>query len=106
MDNQSFDPVCDEIEKSEDSHTYISEIMRCIPTGRIIDDLEERGELYEAYKEYVDMNGRDILKDIIKGMPTKEKLRIVSELFSISYPASPEEYGDTIAKAVKEQYYR
>lgn len=30
IDNQSFDPVYDEIEKSEDSHAYISEIMRCI----------------------------------------------------------------------------
>ena len=28
MDNQSFDPVYDEIEKSEDPHAYISEIMR------------------------------------------------------------------------------
>lgn len=106
IDIDSFDPVYDVIEESEDPHTYIREILRCIPTGRIIDDLDERGELYEAYKEYVDMNGRDLLKDTVKEMSTKEKLRFVSELFSIPYLASPEEYGDAIAKAAKEQYYR
>lgn len=106
MDNQSFGPVYDEIEKSEDPHAYISEIMRCIPTGAMIDHLDERGELYEAYKEYADMNGRDILKDTVKGVSIKEKLQLVSELFGIPYLASPEEYGDMIAKAVKEQYYR
>lgn len=106
IDNQSFDPVYDEIEKSEDPHAYISEIMRCIPTGTVIDCLDERGELYEAYKEYADTNGRDTLKDTVKGMSTKEKLQFVSELFSIPYLASPEEYGDVIAKAAKEQYYR
>lgn len=106
VDANSFDPVYDEIEKSEDSHEYIGEIMRCIPTGMMIDCLDERGELYEAYKEYVDMNGLDRVKDIVKGMSAKEKLQIVSELFSIPYLASPEEYGDTIAKTAKEQYYR
>lgn len=106
IDMNSFDPVYDEIEKSEDSHAYISEIMGCIPTGRMVDALDERGELYEAYKEYVDMNGLDRVKDIVKGMSAKEKLQIVSELFSIPYLASPEEYGDAIAKAAKEQYYR
>lgn len=106
IDMNSFDPVYDEIEKSEDSHEYTSEIMRCIPTGIMIDCLDERGELYEAYKEYVGMNGQDLLKDILKGISTKEKLRIVSELFSIPYLASPEEYGDMIARAAKEQYYR
>lgn len=106
IDVNSFDPVYDVINKSEDSDAYIGEILRCIPTGRMVDNLDERGELYEAYKEYVDMNGQDILKDIVKGMSTKEKLRFVSELFSIPYLASPEEYGDTIAKAAKEQYYR
>lgn len=106
MNDHSFDPVYDVINKSEDSHAYISEIMRCIPTGSMIDCLDERGELYEAYKEYVGMNGQDLLKDIVKGMPTKEKLRFVSELFGIPYLASPEEYGDAIARAAKEQYYR
>ena len=106
IDNQSFDPVYDEIEKSEDSHEYISEIMRCIPTGTVIDCLDERGELYEAYKVYADMNGRDTLMDTVKGMSTKEKLQIVAELFGIPYLASPEEYGDMVAKAAKEQYYR
>lgn len=106
IDMDSFDPVYDEIEKSDDSHAYISEIMRCIPTGTMIDCLDERGELYEAYKEYAAMHGRDTLKDIVKGMSTKEKLQFVSELFSIPYLASPEEYGDEIAKAAKEQYYR
>lgn len=72
----------------------------------MIDNLDERGELYEAYKEYVSMNEQDLLKDIVKGMSTKEKLQIVSEPFSIPYLASPEEYGDTIARAAKEQYYR
>lgn len=106
IDANSFDPVYDAIEKSEDYHEYIREILRCIPTKRIIDDLDERGELYEAYKEYVGMNRQDLLKDIVKGMSTKEKLQFVSELFSIPYLASPEEYGDAIAKAAKEQYYR
>lgn len=106
IDNLSFDPVYDEIEKSEDSHEYISEIMRCIPTGTVIDCLDERGELYEAYKVYADMNGRDTLMDTVKGMSTKEKLQIVAELFGIPYLASPEEYGDMVAKAAKEQYYR
>ena len=106
IDANSFDPIYEAIEKSEDYHEYIREIFRCIPTGRIIDDLDERGELYEAYKEYVYMNGQDLLKGIVKGMSTKEKLELVSELFSIPYLASPEEYGDMIAKAAKEQYYR
>lgn len=106
IDTNSFDPVYDAIEKSEDSDAYIGEILRCVPTGRMIDNLDERGELYEAYKEYADMNGRDILKDTVKGMSIKEKLRLVSELFGIPYLASPEEYGETIAKAAKEQYYR
>ena len=106
IDMNSFDPVYDEIEKSEDSHAYISEIMRCIPTGIMIDCLDERGELYEAYKEYAGMHGQDLLKGIIKGMSTKEKLQVVSELFGIPYLASPEEYGEAIAKAAKEQYYR
>lgn len=106
IDMDSFDSVYDEIEKSEDSHEYIGEIMRCIPTGIMIDCLDERGELYEAYKEYVNMNDKTPLKDTVKGVFIKEKLQLVSELFGIPYLASPEEYGETIAKAVKEQYYR
>lgn len=106
IDANSFDPVYDAIEKSEDSDAYIGEILRCVPTGRMIDNLDERGELYEAYKEYADMNRLDLVKDIVKGMSIREKLRFVSELFGIPYLASPEEYGETIAKAAKEQYYR
>lgn len=105
MDNQSFDPIYEEIEKNGDD-TYISEIMRCFPTRRIIDDLDERGELHEAYKEYIDLNGQDLIKDMTKRMTNKEKLELVSELFNIPYLASPEEYGEAIAKAVREQYYR
>lgn len=105
MDNQSFDPIYEEIEKNGDD-TYIREMMRCIPTRRIIDDLDERGELYEAYKEYVDVNGPSLIKDMAKEMTNKEKLELVSELFKIPYLASPEEYGEAIAKAAREQYYR
>lgn len=105
MDNQSFDPIYKEIEENGDD-TYISEIMRCFPTRRIIDDLDERGELHEAYKEYVDMNGVALIKDMTKIMTNKEKLELVSELFNIPYLASPEEYGEAITKAVREQYYR
>ena len=106
MDEYSFDPIYEEIEKSEDYHVYISEILRCFPTRRIINDLDERGELHEAYKEYVDMNGVTLVKDIAKRMTNKEKLELVSELFKIPYLASPEEYGEAIAKAAREQYYR
>ena len=105
MDGYSFDPVYEEIEKNGDD-TYISEIMRCFPTGRVLDELDARGELYEAYKEYVDTNGVAIIKDTAKIMTNKEKLELVSEFFKIPYLASPEEYGDAIAKAAKEQYYR
>lgn len=105
MDNQSFDPIYNEIEENGDD-TYISEILRCIPTRRIIDDLDERGELHEAYNEYVNMNGVALIKDMTKIMTNKEKLKLVSELFKIPYLASPEEYGEAITKAVKEQYYR
>lgn len=103
MDEYSFDPIYEEIEKNGDD-TYISEILRCFPTRRIINDLDERGELHEAYKEYVDMNGVALIKDMTKRM--KEKLELVSELFKIPYLASPEEYGEAIAKAAREQYYR
>lgn len=106
IDMKSFEPIYEEIEKSEDYHVYIREIMRCIPTRRIIDDLDERGELHEAYNEYVDMNGVALIKDMTKIMTNKEKLELVSELFKIPYLASPEEYGEAIAKAAKEQYYR
>lgn len=106
IDMNSFDPVYDVIKKSEDYHVYIREIMRCIPTRRIIDDLDERGELHEAYNEYVNMNGVALIKDMTKIMTNKEKLELVSELFKIPYLASPEEYGEAIAKAVREQYYR
>lgn len=106
IDMKSFDPIYKEIEESEDYHVYIREIMRCIPTMRIIHELEERGELHEAYKEYVDMNGVTLVKDIAKRMTNKEKLELVSELFKIPYLASPEEYGEAIAKAAREQYYR
>lgn len=106
IDVNSFDPVYDVINKSEDSDAYIGEILRCIPTGRMVDNLDERGELYEAYKEYVDLNGPSIIKDMAKGMTNKEKLELVSELFNIPYLASPEEYGEAIAKAAREQYYR
>lgn len=106
IDMKSFDPIYEEIEKSEDYHVYIREIMRCIPTMRIIHELEERGELYEAYKEYVDLNGQDLIRDMTKEMSVKEKLELVSELFNIPYLASPEEYGEAIAKAAREQYYR
>ena len=105
MDEYSFDPIYKEIEENGDD-TYISEIMRCIPTRRIIDDLDERGELHEAYKEYVDLNGPSLIKDMAKRMTNKEKLELVSELFKIPYLASPEEYGEAIAKAAREQYYR
>lgn len=105
MDNQSFDPIYKEIEENGDD-TYISEIMRCFPTRRVINELDERGELHEAYKEYVDMNGVVLIKDMAKRMTNKEKLELVSELFKIPYLASPEEYGEAITKAVKEQYYR
>lgn len=83
IDTKSFGPIYEEIEKSEDYHVYIREIMRCIPTYRIIDNL-----------------------DIAKRMTNKEKLKLVSELFKIPYLASPEEYGEAIAKAAREQYYR
>jgi hypothetical protein len=106
MDEYSFDPIYKEIKESEDYHVYIREILRCIPTRRIIDDLDERGELHEAYKEYVNMNGVALIKDMTKIMTNKEKLKLVSELFKIPYLASPEEYGEAITKAVKEQYYR
>lgn len=106
IDMKSFEPIYEEIEKSEDYHVYIREIMRCIPTMRIIHELEERGELHEAYNEYVNMNGVALIKDITKIMTNKEKLELVSELFKIPYLASPEEYGEAIAKAVREQYYR
>lgn len=106
IDMKSFEPIYEEIEKSEDYHVYIREIMRCIPTRRIIDDLDERGELHEAYKEYIDLNGQDLIKDMAKIMTNKEKLELVSELFNIPYLASPEEYGEAIAKAAREQYYR
>lgn len=106
IDMKSFEPIYEEIEKSEDYHVYIREIMRCIPTRRIIDDLDERGELHEAYNEYVNMNGVALIKDMTKIMTNKEKLELVSELFKIPYLASPEEYGEAIAKAVREQYYR
>lgn len=106
IDMKSFDPIYEEIEKSEDYHVYIREIMRCIPTRRIIDDLDERGELHEAYKEYIDMNRPSLIKDMAKRMTNKEKLELVSELFKIPYLASPEEYGEAIAKAAREQYYR
>lgn len=103
MDEYSFDPIYKEIEKNGND-TYISEILRCFPTR--INDLDERGELHEAYKEYVDMNGVTLVKDIAKRMTNKEKLELVSELFKIPYLASPEEYGEAIAKAAREQYYR
>lgn len=106
IDMNSFEPIFKVIEKSEDYHVYIREIMRCIPTRRIIDDLDERGELHEAYNEYVNMNGVALIKDMTKIMTNKEKLKLVSELFKIPYLASPEEYGEAIAKAVREQYYR
>lgn len=106
IDMKSFEPIYEEIEKSEDPHAYIGEIMRCIPTRRIIDDLDERGELHEAYNEYVNMNGVALIKDMTKIMTNKEKLELVSELFNIPYLASPEEYGEAITKAVREQYYR
>lgn len=106
IDMNSFEPIFKVIKESEDYHVYIREIMRCIPTRRIIDDLDERGELHEAYKEYVDMNGVTLVKDIAKRMTNKKKLELVSELFKIPYLASPEEYGEAIAKAAKEQYYR
>lgn len=105
MDEYSFDPIYKEIEENGDD-TYISEIMRCIPTRRIIYDLDERGELHEAYKEYIDMNGPSLIKDMAKRMTNKEKLELISELFKIPYLASPEEYGEAIAKAAREQYYR
>lgn len=106
MDDYSFDPIYKEIKDSEDYHVYIREMLRCIPTYRIIDDLDERGELHEAYKEYVDLNGPSLIKDMAKGMTNKEKLELVSELFNIPYLASPEEYGEAITKAAREQYYR
>lgn len=106
IDVNSFDPIYKEIKESENYHVYIREIMRCIPTRRIIDDLDERGELHEAYKEYIDMNGVTLVKDIAKRMTNQEKLELVSELFKIPYLASPEEYGEAITKTAKEQYYR
>lgn len=105
IDNQSFEPIYEEIEENGDD-TYISEIMRCFPTRRIINELDERGELHEAYNEYVDMNEVALIKDMTKITTNKEKLELVSELFKIPYLASPEEYGEAIAKAAKEQYYR
>lgn len=106
IDMNSFEPIFKVIKESEDYHVYIREIMRCIPTRRIIDDLDERGELHEAYNEYVNMNGVALIKDMTKIMTNKEKLELVSELFKIPYLASPEEYGEAITKAVREQYYR
>ena len=106
IDVNSFEPIYEAIDKNEYSDTYLREIRRCFPTGEIINELDERGELYEAYKEYVDLNGISIIKDMTKGMTNKKKLELVSELFNIPYLASPEEYGEAIAKAVREQYYR
>lgn len=105
MDEYSFGPVYEGIKEDGDD-TYFSEILRCFHTNRIISELDERGELHEAYKEYIDLNGQDLIKDMAKRMTNKEKLELVSELFKIPYLASPEEYGEAIAKAAREQYYR
>lgn len=105
MDEHSFDPIYNEMEKNGDD-TYISEILRRFPTRRIINDLDERGELHEAYKEYVNINGNSIIKDMAREMTNRERLELVSELFKIPYLASPEEYGEAMAKAAREQYYR
>ena len=105
MDNYSFGPVYEGIKEDGDD-TYISEILCCFPTRRIINDLDERGELHEAYKEYVDMNGVTLVKDIAKRMTNKEKLELVSELFKIPYLTKKKKYGEAIAKAAREQYYR
>lgn len=72
IDMNSFEPIFKVIKESEDYHVYIREIMRCIPTRRIIDDLDERGELHEAYNEYVNMNGVALIKDMTKIMTNKE----------------------------------
>ena len=98
----SFEPIYEAIGKNEYGDAYLREIRRCFPTGEIINELDERGELYEAYKEYVGLNGISAIKD----MTNKKKLELVSGLFDIPYLASPEEYGEAIAKAVREQYYR
>lgn len=88
MDEYSFDPIYNEIEKNGDD-TYISEILRCFPTRRIINDLDERGELHEAYKEYVDMNGVTLVKDMAKRMTNKEKTRTCIGTFQNTIPGKP-----------------
>lgn len=79
MDEYSFDPIYKEIGKNGDG-THISEIPRRFPTRRIINDLDERGGLHEAYKEYVGMNGVTPVKDMAKRMTNKGKPEPVSEL--------------------------
>lgn len=73
IDMNPFGPIFKVIKKSEGYHVYIREILGCIPTRRMIGDLDERGELHEAYKEYVYMNGVTLVKDIAKGMANKEQ---------------------------------
>lgn len=106
IDGFGFDEVYKEIKRNEDYHVYIREMLGCIPTRRIIDDLDERGELGMAYQEYVDNYGVSLVKDTIRAMSQQEKVEMVSQLFGIPYLASAEEYGEAVKKAVEEQYYR
>ena len=89
IDANSFDPVYDAIEKSEDSDVYIGEILRCVPTGKMIDNLDERGELYEAYKEYAYMHGQDTLKGIVKGDVYQRKTSVCIRTVQYTIPGKP-----------------
>lgn len=70
MDEYSFDPIYNEIEKNGDD-TYISEILRCFPTRRIINDLDERGELHKGErcdKPYIKNSTRQFIADLMSNM--------------------------------------
>lgn len=74
---------------------YVEEVMKCV--------------MERLTKEY-GLTEQQALKEIDICM---EKLYVkwmqnepIPELFKIPYLASPEEYGEAIAKAAREQYYR
>ena len=62
MDEYSFDPIYKEIEKNGDD-TYISEILRCFPTRRIINDLDETDHIFIINPLYICYNGNRDIKE-------------------------------------------
>lgn len=80
--------------KELSDENYNDEILNCFSTNEMINQLDSRGELGEAYNAYIKLHLTDIKKNIFSQMSYNEKVKMFAEFLDVPYLATPEEYAE------------